>query len=72
MTTMAMNKAAREAIAQRVLADPVVQAQNLDGGLAAADFIRNAAVRNRRTAAQRDASFRAAALAVLDGIAEVR
>jgi len=46
-------------VAERVLNDPWTHENNLDGGAAAADFIRNAKARNARSQAEKDASHRA-------------
>ena len=49
----------KEAVIARVLADPWTHEHNTDGGVAAADFIRNAKARNARSQAEKDASRRA-------------
>lgn len=54
-----------EAVIARVLADPWTQEMNTDGGDAAADFIRNARVRNARSQAESDASHREAVMRAL-------
>jgi hypothetical protein len=62
-----------EAVVARVLADSRVIADNQDHGAAAADFIRNARARNeQRTAADKDASLRAAAQRVFDSMGRSR
>jgi hypothetical protein len=55
----------KEAVIARVLADPWTHEHNMDGGAAAADFIRNAKTRNQRSQAEKDASHRAAVMRCL-------
>ena len=62
----------KEAVIARVLADPYTKAVNTDGGEAAADFIRNAKVRNARSQAEKDVSRRANAERCLAAIRDGR
>ena len=62
----------QEAIIARLYAEPDHPwhiSRNVDGGAAAADFIRNAKARNERTAAEKDASRRAQCERVLRSMA---
>ena len=51
------SQAKRDAIIARVSSRPELRAWNVDGGIAAVDFMRHAAERNERTAAEADASL---------------